>query len=131
MAGVESMFYQVRVHPKDVDALCFLWFSHGDLSKDPEEYQMLVHLFGGVCSPCCASYALGKTAVDNADRYGLELTETVHRNFSVDDLLKSIKDAQSAIEMYKEITELWSHGEFHLKKVDKQQARSIGGDSRL
>ena len=68
MADIESMLHQVRVHPKDVDALRFLWFPHGDLSKDPEEYQMLVNLFGGVWSPCCASYALRKTAVNHADR---------------------------------------------------------------
>ena len=108
MADVESMFHQVRVHPKDIDALRFLWFPHGDLRKDPEEYQMLVHLFGGVWSPCCANYALRKTAIDNADRYGLEVRETVRRNFYVDDLLKSMKDAQSAIKMYKEVSELLS-----------------------
>ena len=93
MADVESMFHQVHVHQKDVDALRFLWFPHGDLSKDPEEYQMIVHLLGGVRSPCCASYALRKTVVGNADRYGLEVTETVRKNFYVDDLLKSIIDA--------------------------------------
>ena len=116
MADVESMFHQVRVHLRDGDALRFLWFPHGDLSKDPEEYQMLVHLFGGIWSPCCASYALRKTAVNNADRYGLEVTETVRRNFYVDDLLKSMKYAQSAIKMYKEVTELLSHGGFHPTK---------------
>ena len=50
MADVEAMFHQVRVHPKDVNALRFLWFPHGDLSAQPCEYQMLVHLFGGVWS---------------------------------------------------------------------------------
>ena len=133
MADIESMFHQVRVHPKDVDALRFLWFPNGDLSKDPEEYQMLVHLFGGVWSPCCASYALRKTAVDNADRYGLEVTETVRRNFYVDDLLKSMKDAESAIRMYKEVTELLSHGGFHLTKwtSNKREALEVIPDSEL
>ena len=133
MADIESMFHQVRVHPKDVDALRFLWFPHGDLSKDPEESQMLVHLFGGVWSPCCASYALRKTAVDNADRYGLEVTETVRRNFYVDDLLKSMKDAESAIRMYKEVTELLSHGGFHLTKwtSNKREALEVIPDSEL
>ena len=133
MADVESMFHQVRVHPKDVDALRFLWFPHGDLSKDPEEYQMLVHLFGGVWSPCCANHALRKTAVDNADRYGLEVTETVRKNFYVDDLLKSMKDAQSAIKMYKEVTELLSHGGFHLTKwtSNKREVLEVIPDSEL
>ena len=133
MADIESMFHQVRVHPKDVDALRFLWFPHGDLSKDPEEYQMLIHLFGGVWSPCCASYALRKTAADNADRYSLEVTETVRRNFYVDDLLKSMKDAHSAIKMYKEVTELLFHGGFHLAKwtSNKREVLEVIPDSEL
>ena len=124
------MFHQVRVHPKDVDALRFLWFPHGDLSKDPEEYQMLVHLFGGVWSPCCANYALRKTAVNHADR-SLKLYPTV--NFYVDDLLKSTKDAESAIRMYKEVTELLSHGGFHLTKwtSNKREVLEVIPDSEL
>ena len=38
------------------------------MDKEPEEFQMLVHLFGGVSSPSCANYALQKTADDNAER---------------------------------------------------------------
>ena len=45
-----------------------------------------------------------------------EVTETVRRNFCVDDLLKSMKDAHSAIKMYKELTELLFHGGFHVTK---------------
>ena len=38
VADVESMYNQVFVDPKDIDALRFLWFPNGDLSKEPEEY---------------------------------------------------------------------------------------------
>eukprot|EP00794_Sanderia_malayensis_P001664 gene1664-biopygen1525 len=116
MAHVESMFHQVRVYPKDIDVLRFLWFPNGDLDKEPEEYQMLVQLFGGVWSPCCASFALKKTAVDNMDRYDYEITETVERNFYVDDMLKSMKDTESAIKLYTEVTKLLSCEGFHLTK---------------
>ena len=50
MADVEGMFHQVRVSPKDCDALRFLWWPGNDLNKDPEDYQMLVHLFGATSS---------------------------------------------------------------------------------
>ena len=116
MADIESMFHQVRVHPKDIDALRFLWFPHGDLSKDAEEYQILAHFFGGVWLPCCANYALRKTALDNADQFDIQVFKTVHRNFYVDDLLKSRRDIPSAFNMYKEITELLSCGGLHLTK---------------
>ena len=60
-----AMFYQVWVSPSDCNYLWFLWWSDGDLDKDPEEYQMLVHLFGGASSPSCANFALKKTAQNN------------------------------------------------------------------
>ena len=64
MADIEAMFHQTRVVPEDTDALRFLW-SDGDLQKLPEEYKMLVHIFGTKSSPCCANRALKETANDN------------------------------------------------------------------
>ena len=90
MADIESMFYQVRVHEYDTDTLRFLWWPAGDLSKDPVEYRMLVHLFGAVSSPSCANYALKETATDNKHKYEKEVIDTVNRDFCVDDLLKSV-----------------------------------------
>ena len=48
MTDVKAMFHQVLFHPKDIDALRFLWYPYGDLNKEPKEFRMLVHLFGGV-----------------------------------------------------------------------------------
>ena len=51
VADIESMFHQVRVDPEDCDALRFLWWPSGDLSQSPEEYKMVVHVFGATSSP--------------------------------------------------------------------------------
>ncbi len=48
---IESMFHQVRVNEEHRDYLRFLWWTDGDISKDPEEYRMKVHLFGATSSP--------------------------------------------------------------------------------
>ena len=116
MADVEAMFHQVCVHPKDVNALRFLWFPHGDLSAQPCEYQMLVHLFGGVWSPSCSNFALKKTAVDNRDKFDPDVISTLNRDFYVDDLLKSVENSEAAIRMYKQLCELLSLGGFRLTK---------------
>ena len=55
MADIESMFYQVRVLDHDIDVLRFLWWTNGNLTKDLNEYQMLVHLFGAVSLPSCSN----------------------------------------------------------------------------
>ena len=52
-ADLEAMFYQVKVLPRDADALRFLWWS-GSLDTPPDEYQILVPIFGAASSPCCA-----------------------------------------------------------------------------
>ena len=77
MSDIEAMFYQVRVSPSDCNYLRFLWWPDGNLNKDPEEYQMLAHLFGGASSPSCANFALKKTAEDNKAAFDAITVETV------------------------------------------------------
>ena len=116
MADVEAMFYQVRVQPEDCKYLRFLWWPHGDLRKEPEEYQMLVHLFGGASSPSCANYALKKTAEDNKEDFDAVTIATVKRNFYVDDCLKSVPTNPKAVKLVGELRELLSRGGFRLTK---------------
>ena len=55
------------------------------MDKEPEEFQMLVHLFGRVSSPSWANYALQKTVDDNAEHFDEDTIQKVRRNFYVDD----------------------------------------------
>ncbi|XP_067047488.1 uncharacterized protein [Acropora muricata] len=82
-ADFKKMFYQVQVPTKDSKYLRFLWWPGGDMEKEPEEFQMLVHLFGGVSSPSCEKYALQKTADENAEHLDQETIQTVKQNFYV------------------------------------------------
>ncbi|KAK3745376.1 hypothetical protein QZH41_001404 [Actinostola sp. cb2023] len=96
MSDIESIFYQVHVRPDDSKFLRYLWWPDGDLNRDPEEFQMLVHLFGGISSPSCASYALQRTADDNATKYDKETIYTIRNNFYVDDCLKSVENRRQS-----------------------------------
>ena len=116
IADVEAMFHQVRVDEKDVGALRFLWFPNGDFTKEPEERQMMVHLFGGIWSPSCATFALQRTAEDNKAHFKDDVVSTVKKNFYVDDLLKSVKSSEDAVGVYKDLKKLLSLGGFNLTK---------------
>ena len=59
-ADIEQMFHQVRVRPPDQNALRFLW--RENLSEEPRDCVMNVHLFGKNDSPCISNYALRKCA---------------------------------------------------------------------
>lgn len=108
------MFYQVRVRPSDRNYLRFLWWPDGNLEKEPEEYKMSVHLFGGASSPSCANYALKKTAEDNKKDFDERTIETVKRNFYVDDCLRSVPEDTEAVRLVGQLRELLSKGAFDL-----------------
>ena len=116
MTDVEAMFYQVRVQPEDCKYLRFLWRPHGDLGKEPEEHQMLAHLFAGASSPSCVNYALKRTAEDNKEDFDAITIATVKRNFYVDDCLKSVPTNPKAIKLVGELRELLSRLGFRLTK---------------
>ena len=116
MSDVEVMFHQVRVRPSDCDALRFLWWPEGKFDSPPEEFQMMVHLFGAASSPSCASFALRKTAKDNEGEFDAITSEAVHRNFYVDDCLKSTNSDEKAIQLVNELRELLAKGGFRLTK---------------
>ncbi|KAI2645663.1 Cold shock protein 1 [Labeo rohita] len=116
MADIESMFYQVKVPAEDSDLLRFLWWSKGDLSKDLEEFRMVVHLFGASSSPRCSNYALKKCADDHGAMFNQRTVEVVQNHFYVDDCLFSVPTESDAIQLYKELKAMCAKGGFHLTK---------------
>ena len=116
MADVEAMYHQLKVHPDDVDALRFLWYPDCDLTREPEEYHMAVHLFGGVWSASCANYGLQRTAKDNSNDFDPEVARSVEKNFYVDDYLKSVESHEKAISLVDQLRNLLALGGFNLTK---------------
>jgi len=143
MADIEAMFHQVRVSRRHRDALRFLWWSRGDTNADIQIYRMKAHLFGGVWSPSCCSYALKRTATDNQNKFHCDVTKTIDRNFYVDDCLKSVNDEERAIWLVAELRQLLALGGFKLTKwisnnrqvllsiPDEYRAKEIRGKNLL
>ena len=115
-ADIEAMFHQVRVHERDCDALRFLWWPNGDLDAQPSCYRMQVHLFGATASPSCAAHALKSTADDHANLFKPEVLATIHRNFYVDDCLKSVPSEKEAVKLALYLRSLLEMGGFKLTK---------------
>ena len=64
-ADIRAMYHQVRVTEADQPALRFLWRG-ADREREPDTYQMQVHVFGAASSSCTANYALRRCASENA-----------------------------------------------------------------
>ena len=92
-----------------------LWWKDGDLNEPPQEYRMKVYLFGDVCSPSCANFALRKTAEDNESKYPTGVTEAVS-NFYVYDCLASRANEEEAISLISQLSELLQKGGFNITK---------------
>ena len=132
-SDIKAMFHQVRVNPKDRDSLRFLWWPKGDLSQEPKDHQMQVHIFGATSSPSCANFCLRRVADDNEEDFDAETLDTVHRNFYVDDCLKSVSTTEQAVKLTSELRELLSRGGFNLTKWisnDKEVLASIPKSER-
>ncbi|XP_077997424.1 uncharacterized protein LOC144450652 [Glandiceps talaboti] len=123
MGDIEGMFHQVKVSNKHRDALRFLLWKDGEMGSDPEVFRMTVHLFGGLWSPSCASFALRKTAADYIQDFPPEVIDTVNRDFYVDDCLRSLDSDDQAIEMIVSLCELLFKGGFRLTKWSSNSKR--------
>jgi hypothetical protein len=86
---------------------------------------MLVHLFCATSSPCCANFALRRTADDNLSDFDITVLDTVKRNFYVDDCLKSVRDEDERVSLANGLTTLLARGGFHLTKWISNSARVI------
>ena len=77
---------------------------------------MRVHLFGAASSPSCCNFALKKTARDTKLESGSLVTDTIPRNFYVDDCLRLVEDDQTAVELIQGLRKACEHGGFNFTK---------------
>ena len=68
VADVKAMFHQIKVDPRDQNALGFLWWNKGDLYKETMVYKMVVHPFGATSSPSCTNLCLKQTSFSSVYR---------------------------------------------------------------
>ena len=115
-SDIQEMFHQVRVPPEDRDMLRFLWWPNGDTSLELQEYRMCSHVFGAKSSPSVVNFCLRRTAEEFGDKYDLEASRAIDRNFYVDNLLKSVDDESKGIDLAKQLIEICADGGFRLNQ---------------
>ena len=133
VADIQNMFFQVYVSNEHWSLLLFLWRQEGDISRQPVDHDMCLHVFGGSSSPSCSNYAPKRTAVDGADQFGKEAAETLQNNFYVDDVLKSVDDEDKVMKLIKEVKAMCASDVFRLTKLissSKKVHESIPEDNR-
>jgi hypothetical protein len=108
---IEAMYNQIKIPPKDRDALRFIW-----CDKDGRivTYRMTSHLFGGVWCSSSSTFALRRTLQDN--EASDIVADTVMNSFYVDDCLKSVMSVDEAREVIFDTKDLLSKVGFNITK---------------
>ena len=107
------------------DFLRFLWWPEADLSKELEECKMIRHIQGATSSPSVSNFALHQTAKDNKSKYSEEVSNTLLRNFYVDDMLKTKDTEDSAVKLLDDVKRLCHDGGFNLTKLGSNSRKVI------
>ena len=108
-----------------------LW-DDGDPDKEISDYEMTAHVFGETSSPSCSNFALRRTAKDNEQQHGKEITQILDRSFYVNNLLISFPVVNQAVTAIEQLQELCSRGGFNLTKfiINKQQVIKLIPDDK-
>ena len=114
IGGIEAMYHQVKDLKEDTDSLRFLWRENFNASID--ECIMCVLIFHKVDSPCCANWALKRTAIGNKPKFSLRVIEAVLEHFYMNDYLDSFPGLEEAIKIIVEVVQLLKLGGFNLTK---------------
>jgi hypothetical protein len=124
VADVEAMFHQVKVLPRDTERLRYLWWKNG-MEKPPSVFKMLVHIFGATSSPCCASYALRRAAIDSEEQFDAKTVTIAKRNFYVDDMLASVPSIDEATRVVTQLREMLKLAHFNLTKWTSNEITAL------
>ena len=90
------MFHQIQIPIEDLDLMRFFWRKNENIENELQEFRMYVYLFGAVCSPSCANFALKQIANDSQDKFDSITIDTVKNCFYVDDCLTSAPSVSAA-----------------------------------
>ena len=123
VCDIQKMYYQFKVDAHHRDLLRFLWWPNGDLSREPVEYRMTVHIFGAVSSSGVATYGLRRIVDDHGHRFSDEAAEFIRRDFYVDDGQSARDSDEDAHKVFDEAQKLLASGGCKAHKVMSNSTR--------
>ena len=112
-ADVSKMYRAVELIHSDRDLHRFVWRS--DSSQPLRDYHMTQVTFGVSASSFAANMALKQNAINHAIEYPFA-AQAVERSFYVDDCLTGANSKEEAIELQRQLQNLFTRGGFLLRK---------------
>ena len=110
------MYHCFFVDEQDQDYMRFFWFEGNDPNKHLVQYRAKVHIFGNVCSPAIAIYALRYASLNS----GLEspaAKKYINDNFYMDDGLGTADSTEHCIQILTEAKDILKCYNINLHKI--------------
>jgi len=130
---VKDCFLNILLHPNNQNLFRFLWYPHGDTTKEPTAYKFTSLIFGSKCSPWISSTCLWKLLELNEERYP-GVVARAKRGLWVDDILLSTDSVNEAQDYIHKLEEIFDTGSFALAKFvasDERVLAQIKEEQRL
>ena len=108
------LYLRVQIPSEDRSYHRFLWRSC-EPTKNPEEYEFSRVVFGTSSSPFLAQLVLQQHAEKNKDPYPLAADTIENVTYMVDSMDSAVDD-QQAIELYRQLKELYEKADMHPHK---------------
>ncbi len=114
---LEAMYYQVWLPEEQKKYVRFLWWTDGDTSKEPVQYQFRVHLFGGTWCPAAATFCIRLAGEEQIAEFGEDVLKAIRESFYVDDMLNSQFSTQETISILSRVSKCLENRGFNLTKI--------------
>ena len=106
---IQKAFLQIKVDPKDRDALCLLWYENLD-SKTVLQYRFTRVIFGSGLSPYILGATLQKHVSQYAEKY--PTTDELLKNTYVDDVQSGGRQKEELLKFKEEAIKIMEEGGF-------------------
>jgi hypothetical protein len=111
---ITKMYLHIYIAPEDRRYHWFLWRGL-DTTVKPQEYEFTRLVFGVNCSPFLAQFVAQEHARKHSEKFPIG-AETVLQSTYMDDSMDSVKNYDTGIQLYKELSELWGTGGMDARK---------------
>ena len=127
---ISEMFLQVGLSEEDQRYHRFLW-RNLDPTKEPDHYEFKRLLFGNRASPFCSQHVVLTHAKAHATDYP-HAAETVNDSMYVDDVLDSCETVDEAVQLRRELSELFALGNFPVEdRLQSLEIREAEGSPKI
>jgi len=114
MCDIKEMYLQIKLKPEDRPYHRFLW-RELETERAPDVFEFERVVFGVASSPFLAQFVAQYHAQQHQQEHPLA-AETILQSTYMDDSMDSMPNIETAIELYKQLSQLWSSAGMHARK---------------